>query len=776
LGYGAKDTDLASLTLTPQTTGISLAFGQTMQITPPTAKGCKGDAVTVGAYTYGSSNLQVVDISPSGNLCAGSWNRNSGGGIANYTTCSIPTTLPTTGGLPYATAYVTASANSVTSNPVEVYVHSQVASVTLVGPTQCLSQGNTAQLDAQACYAAVDPTSSNPNPIQFELCAPASVTNYACKVPTKMVNGVATPISIPTCTSAIGTLNYQVATPSVGILNQETNQITAAQPGTTAVSASVAGSAASAGYFSTCPPASIKVTLANGATTGTVTQGVAQNLTTTIYDTNNVEITGLTLDYQSTDPIDIATGTAGAITTNFPGVASITAICQPSTCNPAPINVFGFNGTGLPISSNPVTITTPGTASQFAWFGAPGQSQYFVPIEVLTGTASPNVRLPYVPNSMVMDRLGTNLYFGSQHALMIYAAASNAFSKQDTSAPGVVLAVAPNNSTLLINDQVRQLFYIYSSSSGVMATFGGMGTAAAWTPDSKTLYITDTASAGPGHTNTLYVYNQNTGFTSCTAGQTCAYNFNGAKNLAITVPSVGAYFSGSPTVSRTWCPSGTVGNYASMTFYPQGDAVNATTDILAATTDGKHILGVSQAGGAVTLSDIGLTVPTTECPGAGSGTLSPLSTGGTNLTPTPLPVNVSATAVNQIVPSPASNLAFITYQGSTPGAQLPYYVPGTGGAAGHVYYLSLTGGTAITAPVAGAFSPDNTLFFVSTSGDNLIHAINLKTLTDESASQLLAPNLPACDPNVDLGCTLTATPSNNTVPATVITVKARSTT
>jgi len=40
-------------------------------------------------------------------------------------------------------------------------------------------------------------------------------------------------------------------------------------------------------------------------------------------------------------------------------------------------------------------------------------------------------------------------------------------------------------------------------------------------------------------------------------------------------------------------------------------------------------------------------------------------------------LNVNATAVNQVVPSPESNLAFITYSGSTGGASLPYYVPGT---------------------------------------------------------------------------------------------------
>ena len=52
--------------------------------------------------------------------------------------------------------------------------------------------------------------------------------------------------------------------------------------------------------------------------------------------------------------------------------------------------------------------------------------------------------------------------------------------------------------------------------------------------------------------------------------------------------------------------------------------------------------------------------------------------------------------------------------------------------------------------MAGAFSPDNTLFFVSTSGDNMVHYIDTRTLTD---TQQISPNLPACTPGSDPGCT-----------------------
>ncbi len=775
VGYGQKITDVASIFLQPQTTGISIAYGQTAQISTPTAETCKGTSAAVATYTYGTTNNQIADISPTGNICAGIWNRNTGGGIANYTYCIPPNPLPATNGLPFATAYVTASANSVTSNPVEIYIHPQPTSITLVGPKSCLSQGQLAQLDAQACIVGS-------NNQQQLFCAPASVTpaNYACPLPPGVT-------SVPSCSVSLGTLSYQVGTAAIASINAETNQITAEQPGTTVITAAIANAGSLAGYFSTCPPQSIKVTLANGAEKGTITRGVVQNLVTTILDTNNNPITGLTLDYQTTDPIDITTTANGGLTASFPGVASVYAICQPPTCNSAPINVDGLYGTGLSIASNPVNATVPGTASEYVWLGAPGKSQYFVPLELLSGTIGSPVRLPYVPNSMMMDRLGLSLYFGSERELMIYNPLTNTLTKQDPNAPGVVLAVSPDNQEILINDQVRQVFYIYGGTSGVEASFGGMGNAAAWTPDAKTLYITDSASLGPGHSDTLYVYNVNTGFTSYDLTKTTG----GSQSLAITIPSVGAYLSGSPgfsTVARTWCPSGTVGNNASITFYPQGDSVPLQTDVLAATTDGNHILGAALIGGPgpITLDDIGVTIPTTECPGTGTNTLTALNIAHPNA-PTQVQVNkVNAAAVNQVVPSPASNLAFITYNpaSANPNPQLPYYVPGTGGAAGTVGYLTLGGGAGatITAPVAGAFSPDDTLFFVSTAGDNLIHYISVPLVSTNPAkadTQQIAPGLPACTPlsagGIDPGCTLT-TPTTNPVPATVITVVPRSTT
>jgi hypothetical protein len=143
---------------------------------------------------------------------------------------------------------------------------------------------------------------------------------------------------------------------------------------------------------------------------------------------------------------------------------------------------------------------------------------------------------------------------------------------------------------------------------------------------------------------------------------------------------------------------------------------------------------------------------------------------------------VTATAVNQLIPSPVSNLAFITYSGNSAGAQLPYYLPNPAGTAGTVGYVTLAGGSAVTAPLAGAFTSDDTTFFVSTAGDNKIHYITIPTnpsaATPPTDTQQISPNLPACTPvgagGNDAGCTYSGT--GTVVPATVIEVVPRSTT
>ncbi|WP_420238581.1 hypothetical protein ACOBR2_02955 [Telmatobacter bradus] len=773
LGYGAGIDDVYSITLQPQTAGISLSFGQTQQVSTPTAYTCKGASASVSSYTYGTTNNSLVDISPAGYICAGTWNRNSGGGIADYTICSKPTSTPSTNGLPYGIAYITASANSVTSNAVEVYVHQQVTSVTLDTNIQdkCYSQNTTASLDAEACY-----TDSSGN--KYEFCAPSGTTSYACTV--------ASGATIPTCASSLGTFTYSVSDSAVASINSTSNVITALLPGTTVITASVAGSASSAGDFSTCPPKSIALTTASGKTTASITQGATQSLTTTITDTTGATITGLSLDYQSTNPADISVS-SGSVSTTYPGAASVYAVCQPSTCNPTPDTEIGLYGTGLSLASNAVNITVPGTASEYVWFGAPGQSQDFVSIDMTTGNAGSTVRLPYVPNSMLMDQDGSSLYFGSYYELMIYSTSTNGITKQDANVPGVVLSVSPSSSYALINDQTKGYLYLYNVSAASYQSQSGYAVASAWTPDSKTMYAVDYATAGTNHGDKLYVYNVATGWSTYDLT-----DIGGAKNLAITVPGLGAFLAGtSGTSAHSWCPSGTVAS--TMQLYPEAYINNTVeNDVLAATNDGNHILGAYYSSSDIVLSDFGFTLPVqtassisvpTACTYS-STTLTGNSWSSAVTTPAQTTLSssglgVTPTAVNQVVASPNSAIAFATYSASSSstGATLPYYIPSsTKGSLGTLGYVTLTGSSSISAPIAGAFSPDNNYFFVSTAGDNLVHYITIPSTISSTSlptdSKQLTPALPACSTSSD-GCSYTGT--STVVPASVIVVKPRAT-
>ena len=112
----------------------------------------------------------------------------------------------------------------------------------------------------------------------------------------------------------------------------------------------------------------------------------------------------------------------------------------------------------------------------------------------------------------------------------------------------------------------------------------------------------------------------------------------------------------------------------------------------------------------------------------------------------------------------AHRLCHLQHPGnSTATAQLPYYLPQSSGPGtpGYVTFQYPSGVTATaTAPLAGAFSPDNSIFFVSTQGDNEIHFISIPTNVSTSApptdTQQVSPNLPACTPvsagGNDAGC------------------------
>lgn len=763
-GYGEKTTDLAAISLGPASTGISLAYGQTGSLSSPSGTNCNGGSVSVAHYVYGTSNLNLADINPAtGSICAGTWNRHSASGIPDFTICTPPTTGP-------GTATVTASASAVTSNPVTVYIHPPITAITIPNQSTCVSQNQ-----------VLSDASGNPLPLTTgtQVFGPDGALIPSQYVGTVTYNAVNTTVvninNTSNGTTGTGTTGTTTTTSTVNGL------ATAHLPGSTVINATISGVTSAAGYFFTCAPQSIQLSL-NGSegkpTPVTVSGGNPQNLLTAVTDTTNAAITGLSLDYTSTQPKQIAVSAAGSVSSTYPTTATISAICQPGTCNPSPINIVGKLGNGLPVSSNTVVVNSPGRSSSKIWL-ASSQSPYFTEVDLTAGGSPTPVLLPYLPNSMVLDQAGGNLYFGSYHELMVVSAASNGLSKQDPNVPGVVLAVSPDASTVVINDQVRQIIYLYTQSTGAFTSTGGLATRAQFSPDGKNLYL-----VGPGigtDKNTLYVHNAVTGWSTyqvasagqgtnvCSAAQmnnnTDPTTFDPfcSPDVAVAVPSIAAFLSGSSAEIRGYCPNTTT---APPVYYPSAGSAGIASDHLTATYDGAHILGATAS--PAQIEDVSLSIQQGACPSGNTGlTFTQNATAPTPQTTGPVSgtytfnataLGVSPTEITGVVTSPDSTMSFVTYNATNGSGILPAYAPSTTyGAAGTLNPVQLSGGA--TAPITGAFSPDDTLFFVGTAGDNLLHLISVPGLQD---TQTIDPKL--------------VSPSGAAVPVQFIAVQPRATT
>jgi hypothetical protein len=758
---GETTGQVTTITLTPIVYGISLNFAEIGQINTPSSTDCKGASASIGSYIYGTTDMTIADIQPnSGRLCGGTWNRNSGGGIPDYTYC-IPTNKS-------GVAYISASADGVTSNPLPIFIHPVVTSIVLGGPSSncttdpttaccplatvgavtappylassCLSQGSTAQLVARV-FAGTG----------------ANQTNISCLTGHLQY-------------TVQGASSLTAVSPVVSI--DQNGVATANQPGSVLISANISNAASSAGYFSTCPPASIALTAPGALTSGTPTNPVVVNqnnpqpLQTTVLDTKGNPITGMTVEYESTSPTTIPAGSS--VAPILAGAASLSAVCQPPNCNSSAYNQIGLFGNGLPITSNSINLTAPGTNSTVLYM-ASTQSLYVRSRDFTqTGLAQPFL-LPYLPNSMVITNDGSTIYMGSSTALMVLNAVNTlAITRTDPTSPGTVLAVSPDGSMIVISDPVKQVTTLESSSGSAVTTYGGVGTHAEFSPDSQTVYIT----AG----NQVLIYSAYTGWTSITPATTAG---TPVTDVAVTVPAVGAYFAGPTTTARGYCPSSTattVGGVVTETnvFYPPADNSPAITDRIAATNDGLHILGATVTP-APALNDLRVEIPagnangpqvTVVCPvgnqatgsGGTTGTTGGLTFSNTRSTISLTPV--TATAITGVLPTSDSTLAVVTYTGS--GGVLPAYAPSASGS-GTISYIKLSG--TATAPIAGVISADNSTIYVGTQTDNLVHLINRGTLSDSST---LAPNLTAA-PGLSVGV-------GSPVPVNLLVQKPRKTT
>ncbi len=746
--------------------GESLNYGQIGPGLSASAADCTGAAVTVSSYTFSSTDISIADINPSnGSICAGSWNRGSGGGIADYSICTPPAVSNEK-----HQAYITASASGVTSNPIAVYIHPPVTGVVLGNPTPVASCATDPD-PATNCFVfntASSQTSAVSVTNGYDGATCLSQGQSGQLVARVYSNGDTQPQH--NITNQVGPVVFglQGATNVATVSPQ--GIATANQPGSALITASVSNSssALNSGFISTCPPASITIAAVNqppGASNVNVAINSAQSFTANVIDTRGNPITGLALEFNSTLPVNFPTS-GGSVTPVFPGSSTITAVCNPGACNPAPFSQIGFLGNGKPITSNGITVTATGTSASVLYMAsAPSSatgngstvsnagSLYIISEDFTTGQLGAAVRLPFLPNSMVISQDGSTIYLGSAQGLMVFTTASNSVANTYTNVQGTVLAVAPNNSYVVVTDGTRDTVSLVTPSGAVASSFNGVGTRAAWTPDSSTLYVIahdPGAIASNTTANQLLTYSTFTGWENTNLDPTQAYN-----DVAVTVPAVGAYFAGSArTEGRSYCASSTfgAGSPPSVTniFSPVADTQAVPSDRLAATTDGKHLLSAALGANGPQLTDFNVanlrsSQTAQACPmgptpynyftSAVAGTL-PVA----NITVTPTngggqgdPVS----GITGVVPATNSSVAAITYNGRS--GVLPLYAPAVTGL-GTLSYVPLSGGAA-TAPVAGVFSSDNTTFYAGTSGDNQVHIIAITGGSGKDTG-IITPNLP----------------------------------
>ncbi len=690
---------LTTLDLEPRLTGISLNQGQISQSSGPSGSDCKGSSVSAGVVVYASSNLTLVDIQPNtGRLCAGTWNRQTGGGIPDYTVC--------TPGVTSGTAFITATAQGVSSNPIPAYVHPIVTSI-LLGPpsTNC----------NPAAGAAYDPASN---------CYNTTIVNGACQTTTPVASTayvgdrcisqgqsaqlVARVYAGATNISClVGPLSFSSLNPSTVTIDVN-GLATAAAPGSGIIQASNILTSSSAGFFSTCPPATISLAAAGSTAPPTapltVNTNSSQSLVATIKDTQGNAINNLQLTYVSTTPITIP-ATGNVITPVYPGSGTISALCQPPACNASSFPLVGLYGNGLPIVSNPVQINSNGTANSTILYIASTGSQYVQPVDFTSTSQAAPTRLPFTPNSMVISNDLSTIYMGSGNELMVLSV-SGANVTLAAVYPGImgkVLAVSPDNSTVVITDPTRNLTYLVTGSGTLQTEIGGTGTRASWTQDSTTVYIATTDGRVLVHSSFL-------GWQPVTTGQ--------ISDVVVTVPNVGIYLGGNPVQARTNCPATTINNpntgfnqTTTNTFYPfASNTLTATADLLAATNDGAHILGANVGG----LSDIVTNVKSGSCQNL------TFTNAFTGIKPF---VGVAPTAITSVLATTDSAFSFVTYQGT--GAAVPQYVPATG-TLSTIALQKTASGTPI-APVSGVISSDNLTLYVGSSGDNIVHRLTRGT-------------------------------------------------
>ena len=476
-------------------------------------------------FTYTSSNPGILDVSPSGFACAGTWN-------APYFNVCTPAGV--------GSVEVTASALGATSAPTMVFVHPPIDNIqiSVVPPVNSPPPACPTQT---ALPAACD-IKFNGNAARYCLSQNQTQIFQA----TAFSQGVDITASVGPFTWSQANSGVVTITPIItSSTNVATNQATVVSntPGETQVVASASGVSSQPYNAETCPVQCISLQLGEngsqniGQTSFITNKGTSETITATAVDVQGCIVPKAPLTWTSSASGAITAGSATAgcgsgasctVATPQPGAAAVTASCTPPTCNIGfPLVPPGIPAPYVPQPVYPVTaisglVTGATTSTSVLAASQDCFSNSLCTVALYDIATSKNLAsspgsMPTPPNSIMFDPSGAKAYAGSQYGALLITSANLGSSSTSpfSSLPaagtplgvvtGRVLAVSPNGNLAIFSDTISTPNQVYvvntgSSSTGNTPLNINGATTAEFSPDNSKAFI-----LGNGG-NTLYVY------------------------------------------------------------------------------------------------------------------------------------------------------------------------------------------------------------------------------------------------------------------------------
>ena len=431
-GNNTANTNVSQLILSPTTFSLNEGSVGTLSVTAENSAG----TVVAADITFSSSNSSIASVSTGGLICAGQWD-------SVFINCNTTTG---TGGVGQVTITATSGSANATAT---VYVHESVDRVDTGLGTACTTMGQSVPIFGVAYNTSVPP------------CTTASPCNI---------------------TSTVGPFTFGSNDTTVVAGNTD-GGLTAGIPGATTVFSSVAGVNSVGTRYLTCPVSYIVVhsSTNNNVTNFTLNTGNTLPIVANVYDTNNQPIAppviwSSSVPATATVAVSTTSNNEATMTAVAPGTTVITATCSYPACNklvPAQYDL------------NVGTLTVSGTTNSTV-YAASTISTMLVPINTTTNAVGTAITLPFVPNSILADPAGTNVYLGSSSGLMIVNVSTGAVTLDVLGAS--LVAIAPNSNYLVATNAASNTIQYFNLTNGTLPfSYAGKATAAAYTPDSNTV-------------------------------------------------------------------------------------------------------------------------------------------------------------------------------------------------------------------------------------------------------------------------------------------------